>query len=176
VLESLSLRGNALGADATRSVCTLIGQTHSLLHLDIGESHMQSKDVIMLAEALVGHPTVVSLDVGRAHLSALDMQFLAEALANNKSLHRIVLDGNALRDDGAVKLFAGLARNKSLQRVSLRQCRLTSLVAPDVLTLGLANAYLRFLDLTENEFADDERAAMVRQVNTRPALTQILLH
>jgi Ran GTPase-activating protein (RanGAP) involved in mRNA processing and transport len=176
VLESLSLRGNALGADATRSVCTLIGQTHSLLHLDIGESHMQSKDVIMLAEALVGHPTVVSLDVGRAHLSALDMQFLAEALANNKSLHRIVLDGNALRDDGAVKLFAGLARNKSLQRVSLRQCRLTNLVAPDVLSLGLANAYLRFLDLTENEFADDERAAMVRQVNTRPALTQILLH
>jgi Ran GTPase-activating protein (RanGAP) involved in mRNA processing and transport len=176
VLESLSLRGNALGADATRSVCTLIGQTHSLLHLDIGESHMQSKDVIMLAEALVGRPTVVSLDVGRAHLSALDMQFLAEALANNKSLHRIVLDGNALRDDGAVKLFAGLARNKSLQRVSLRQCRLTNLVAPDILSLGLANAYLRYLDLTENEFADEERAAMVRQVNTRPALTQILLY
>jgi Ran GTPase-activating protein (RanGAP) involved in mRNA processing and transport len=109
VLESLSLRGNALGADATRSVCTLIGQTHSLLHLDIGESHMQSKDVIMLAEALVGPPDRrLARPVGRAHLSALDMQFLAEALASNKSLHRIVLDGNALRDDE-------LARNDTIR-------------------------------------------------------------
>ncbi len=175
VLESLSLRGNALGVDATRAVCTLISKSPSLLHLDIGESHLQSKDVTMLAESLVGHPTLISLDVSRAHLSALDVQFLAEALASNRSLHRIVLDGNALRDDGAAKLFAGLARNRSLQRVSLRQCRLTNLICPDVLSLGLANAFLRVLDMTENDVTDAERVAMVRQVNARPALTQIQL-
>ena len=60
-----------------------------------------------------------------------------------------------------------------MQRVSLRQCRLTSLICPDVLTLGLANPFVRVLDMNENDLSDAERVAMVRQVNARPALTQI---
>lgn len=44
-----------------------------------------------------------------------------------------------------------------------------------MLTLGLANPFVRVLDMSENDVTDAERVAMVRQVNARPALTQIQL-
>ena len=173
VVERLSLRGNSLGGDATKAVCALLEQSRSLLHLDIAETHLQSRDAIALAEAVARAPTLVALNLSRSHLTAADMTFLADAVASNAQLHRLVLDGNALRDDGAAMLCAGVARSRSLQHLSLQQCRLTDNFSVHVVALGRANGHVRYVDLQENDVA--ERALMARTIGRFPALAHVTL-
>ncbi|GIQ83381.1 hypothetical protein KIPB_004692, partial [Kipferlia bialata] len=126
----LDLRGNALGDQGMKVLCTALRSLSFLRKLDLGDNGIGCEGMKFVAYALDATTQLTHLALGENPFLYLGLKRLVGALYNLPSLAVLRLEGVDMFEQGSLLFSAYVKRTPTLSEVVVSGSRLVSLTAP----------------------------------------------
>ncbi|XP_038656930.1 NACHT, LRR and PYD domains-containing protein 12-like [Scyliorhinus canicula] len=176
-LQSLDVNGNGLTGACAEDLACLLGESGSLLELDIGVNALDDAGVIVLCASLQrADCKLQTLHLDSNNLSDACAPELSSVLIANTSLLAIDLNSNKLEDLGVQYLCTALRRSDCrIQKLGLASNGLTDFATEGLVSSLSGKRSLRSLDLRGNFFSDRSVTSIQGLIEACPDLEEIRL-
>ena len=168
-LTHLSLHSCSITHGSISKLCEALREEHSELRtLDLSDNLITDEGACMLFEDALTkeHCKLNELNITKCSLTHLCMPTLCRTLRNEHcKLRNLILDENAIRDEGVCELFESALTNEhcKLTELFLAECsRTDKCVSSFCRTLKNERCVLKELNLFGNEFTKDGKNLVLK--------------
>ncbi|GBG29436.1 T-complex-associated testis-expressed protein 1 [Hondaea fermentalgiana] len=173
-LTTICLPCNLVDDDMVQMLMTGLISNCTVTHLDLSHNKITNHGVRLLVKLLGPKSVVSTLNLCDNQIHVEGGRYLGRALRHNASLLDLNLRLNRLTDEGGRLLLDGAMRNSSLMMLNLSSNSLASKSANSLCALfdtGIAS--LTALDLSCNEFSEEDGEALVKSLGKFPSLVSL---
>lgn len=147
-VEGLWLKRNPIGDSGAEEIAKLLTRNHSIRVLDLVNTAIGDRGVGVLCNSLKSaHCSIERMYLGGNAFSTYAASQLAEVLRVNRRLHSLLLNVNALGDEGIEILTRGLADNSTLRELGVSSNGITACGLEPLMKSVMHHPLLTSLDL-----------------------------
>jgi len=174
MLCRLSLPSNLIDDDLLEILISGLSANDTITHLDLSNNKIGDLGVQILTEILGRSSTLVSLNLANNQIRAEGGRILGHILAQSCPLTSLNLRLNRIADVGASALFKSLSLNETLTELNVA-ANCVGYEAALVLSnsLQFKDSRLRHLDLSSNDFTDEDLTMIQSSVKQNKSLMSL---
>eukprot|EP00961_Rhodomonas_salina_P049881 669998-Rhodomonas_salina.4 len=170
-LAFLDISSNAIGPNGAANLGRALGGCRTLRHLDLGENRLDPQSAQVMASALLTCP-LQYLDMRSNNIGVEGARSIAQALQQSRTITHLNFARNWACAAGAESLATALSHSESLTYIDLSS---NSLYENGVLALALLSTCpnLKHLNLAMNFFGDEGAGSLSRWIRKCKALEHL---
>ena len=164
-ITSLAISHNGIGTGGAKHLAVLM-RTDCLKRLEIAENKLFNVGIQKIASAIGNSvhkiKTLTYLDLSRNSFDERGAEYIGRALGFNRTLKSLILEGNQLKDAGAIALASGLNLHP-MEELDLQHCSIGdagALALAGALLKGAVKGTLKSLNLSGNWIGDTGAKAL----------------
>ncbi|KAJ9469752.1 FERM domain-containing protein C [Diplonema papillatum] len=190
-LLSLNIAGNCIGGASDpehpelreiggKTIGTVLRENHTLQELNFASCGLGVAAVVGLAQALIGHPSVVTLNIASLLVNNLQdrlsvAQHLSEMLRKNGTLVQLNLNRCLISDELLSIMLPAFVFNEGLTSILLSANKLSQDGAGELAKLLLRRHDLSVVDISSNNISSAGAAAIAATLKTNHGICSLNL-
>ena len=158
--NSLRLDGCNLTYGRVLLLCEALGKFKNLWGVSICNAGLLSFPTKSITEALRHHSGLESLILTDNNIGKVGAKSIASFLLKSESLTELDVSNNPIADEGMAALIGAVGESPSLLVFRMARVRCTAAVIPNLVQMLLDTKTLHVLDVSNNNFVDEDVAAL----------------